>query len=154
MSTYEALLSRRRRAGWVLGALGAVSCAVGATLQAMRPELAFDPRLVTGLGILLVGLGVASLLRGGRPHSPSDATRRLGVEELDERNVAIRRLAGNRAFFVSAALTYLLLIWVSFSSNGQLPTLSADGLWYALAAAFAIPLGVYLVSMVHSQRVM
>lgn len=94
------------------------------------------------------------MLRGGLPRPSGDAARRLGVEELDERNVAIRRLAGSRAFFVSAALTYVLLIWVSFASNGQLPTLSEDGLWWALAATFVIPLGVYLASVIHSQRVM
>lgn len=154
MNTQEALLSRRRRVGWAVGALGVVSCAAGATLQAMRPSLPFDPRLVTGLGILLVGLGIAALLRGGLPNPSSDTARRLGIEELDERNVAIRRLAGSRAFIVSAGLTYVLLMWVSFASNGQLPTLSPDALWYALAAAFVVPVLVYLSSLIHSQRSM
>jgi len=154
VSTQEALLSRRRRVGWAVGALGVVSCATGATLQAMRPSLPFDPRLVTGLGILLVGLGITALLRGGLPNPSSDTARRLGIEELDERNVAIRRLAGSRAFIVSATLTYVLLIWVSFASNGQLPMLSPDALWYALAAAFVVPLAVYLGSLIHSQRSM
>lgn len=154
MNTYQALQSRRRRAGWALGAVGILSCATGVALQATRPALTFDPRLVTGLGILLIGLGVASLLRGGLAESSSEASRRLGVEELDERNVAIRRLAGSRAFIASAALTYLLLMWVSFASNGQLPTLSADALWYALAAAFVVPVIVYLASMIHSQHSM
>lgn len=120
----------------------------------MRLGLAFDPRLVTGLGILLVGLGIAALLRGGLPHPSSEASRRLGIEELDERNVTIRRLTGSRAFIVSVALTYLLLMWVSFASNGQLPTLSPDGLWYALAVAFVAPVLVYLGSVIHSQRSM
>jgi len=154
VNTYQALLGRRRRAGWALGAVGILACATGVALQATRPTLAFDPRLVTGLGILLLGLGVANLLRGGLARPSSEASRRLGVEELDERNVAIRRLAGSRAFIVSAALTYLLLMWVSFASNGQLPALSPDALWFALAAAFVAPVIVYLGSVIHSQHSM
>ena len=70
------------------------------------------------------------------------------------RTVAVRRLAGSRAFRVSAALTFALLMWVSISANGQLPALSHDGLWYALAAAFVLPVLVYVVSIVQAQRSM
>jgi hypothetical protein len=45
-------------------------------------------------------------------------------------------------------------MWASISSNGQLPALSADGLWYALAAAFVVPLVVYLVSIIQASRSM
>jgi hypothetical protein len=123
-------------------------------LQATRPELGFDPRVVTGLGIFVVGLGVATLLRGGLPNPSSASSRRFGIEDLDERNVAIRRLAGNRAFIASAVMIYALLMWVSFASNGQLPALSPDALWYALAASCVAPAAVYLVSLIHAQRSM
>jgi hypothetical protein len=76
----------------------------------------------------------------------------IGGEEQDQRNVAIRRHAGSRAFRVSVTLTYGLLMWVSVSANGQLPALSPDGLWYALAAAVVLPLLVYVVSVVQAQR--
>jgi hypothetical protein len=124
------------------------------TLQVASVALPFDPRVVTGLGILLLGLAVGALMRGGVGARGTDATRRLGVEEQDERNVAIRRLAGSRAFPVSAALTFALLMWVSTSANSQVPELSPDGLWYALVASFVLPVLVYVVSVVQAQRSM
>jgi hypothetical protein len=106
------------------------------------------------LGILVLGLAVVALMRGGLSARGADATKRLGVEEQDERNVAIRRLAGSRAFRVSAGLTYALLMWVSFSANSQVPALTPDGLWYALAFSSVVPGLVYVVSVVTGQRSM
>lgn len=154
MSSSKAWADRQRRIGWTLAAAAVVVGATGLTLQAVATGLPFDPRLVTGLGILLLGLAIAALMRGGVATRASDATRRLGIEEQDERNVAIRRFAGNRAFVVSAALTYALLMWVSFSANGQLPAISPDGLWYALAAAVVLPMVVYVGSIIAAQRSM
>lgn len=139
--------------GWALLAAGAVLAATGIVLQAGSTAMSFDPRILTGLGILSLGVGVAALLRGGVFAGKGDAMR-LAVEEQDERNVAIRRLAGSRAFRVSAALTYILLMWVSFSGNGQLPALSPDGLWWALMVAFVVPVVVYVVSIAQAQRSM
>ena len=70
------------------------------------------------------------------------------------RNVAVCRLAGSRAFRVSAALTFALLMWVSISANSQVPALSPDGLWHALVASFVLPVLVYVVSVVQAQRSM
>jgi len=152
MSSSTAWADRQRRTGWTLAVTGGAACAAGLTLQALSATLPFDPRVITGLGILLLGLAGAALMRGGVGARSSEAKRRLGVEELDERNVAIRRLAGSRAYRVSAALTYALLMWVSISANGQLPPLSPDGFWYALAAAFLLPMLVYLGSVIQAQR--
>lgn len=154
MTNSAAWADRQRRIGWGLAVTGGVACAAGLTLQAVSAALPFDPRVATGFGILLLGLAIAALMRGGVGVRDSDATRRLGVEEQDERNVTIRRLAGSRAFRVSAALTYGLLMWVSISANGQLPALSPDGLWYALAAALVLPMLVYVVSVIQAQRSM
>jgi hypothetical protein len=153
MSSKTDWADRQRRIGWALVATGGVVCAAGVALQTVSPGLPFDPRVVTGLGILLLGLAAAALMRGGVGTRGRDATR-LGVEEQDERNLAIRRLSGSRAFGVSAALTFALLMWVSISANGQLPAFSADGLWFALVAAFVLPVLVYAGSAVHAQRSM
>lgn len=154
MSSNKAWADRQRRIGWTLAATAVVVGATGLTLQAVATGLPFDPRLVTGLGILLLGLAIAALMRGGVATRVSDTTKRIGVEERDERNVAIRRFAGNRAFVVSVALTYTLLMWVSFAANGQLPAISPDGLWYALAAAVVLPMVVYVGSIIAAQRSM
>ena len=153
MSSNQAWASRQRRIGWTLVVAAVVVGATGLALQAASAVLPFDPRLVTGIGIVLLGLAIAALIRGGVGTRAGD-TSRLGVEELDERNVAIRRLAGSRAFVVSVTLTYALLMWVSFSANGQLPALSPDALWYALAAAVVLPLVVYAVSAIQADRSM
>lgn len=145
MSNSKEWTDRRRRTAWLLAAAGVAMGAVGLVLQTMRPGSPFDPRVVTGVGILLVGLAVAYRVA---------AAGRLSVEERDERNVTIRRLAGNKAFGVSSGLTLALLIWVSFSANGQLPTLSSDALWYALAATFVAPMLVYLGAILATQRSM
>jgi hypothetical protein len=76
----------------------------------------------------------------------------MAAEERDERSLMIRNQAGNRAYWVSAALVYLGLMWASFAANGDLPELSNDLLWYYLAAGFVIPFGVYAVSIVIDQR--
>lgn len=153
MSSNKAWAGRQRRIGWTLVVAAVVVGATGLALQAATTVLPFDPRLVTGLAIVLLGLAIAALIRGGVGTRAGD-TSRLGVEERDERNVAIRRLAGSRAFVVSLTLTYALLMWVSFSANGQLPALSPDALWYALAAAVVLPLVVYAVSAIWADRSM
>jgi ABC-type uncharacterized transport system permease subunit len=154
MSSNKTWLARQRRIGWTLGVAAVVVGVTGLALQAAATGLPFDPRLVTGLGIVLLGLAIAALMRGGVASRAGDTSTRLGVEELDERNVAIRRFAGNRAFVVSVSLTYALLMWVSFAANGQLPVISPDGLWYALTAAVVLPLVVYVVSVVQAERSM
>jgi ABC-type uncharacterized transport system permease subunit len=153
MSSNKAWAGRQRRIGWTLVVAAVVVGATGLALQAASAVLPFDARLVTGIGIVLLGLAIAALIRGGVGTRAGD-TSRLGIEELDERNVAIRRLAGSRAFVVSVTLTYALLMWVSFSANGQLPALTPDALWYALAAAVVLPLVVYAVSAIQADRSM
>jgi hypothetical protein len=115
-------------------------------------DLSFNTRIVTGVGIFLIGLGVANLVRYGLTRGDDQAARRLVVEERDERTQLLRARAGQRAYYISAALTYILLMWVSFADNGSLPALSNDALWLALAAMFLLPVGVYLVSIVIDQR--
>ena len=80
------------------------------------------------------------------------SARRLNVEERDERTVLIRARAGNRAYWVSAALIYIGLMWASFAANGGLPPLTGNTLWFFLAAAVLFPFGVYVASILFDQR--
>ena len=66
--------------------------------------------------------------------------------------VTIRTRAGNRAFWVSIAMTYAILMWESMASNVSLPKLSSDGLWFFLAAAVVVPFAVYIASIVYDQK--
>ena len=150
-STSKEWAAGQRRIGWTLAGVAAVLVAAGLVLEAGGIALPVDPRVVTGVGILVAGLAVAALVRGGALARSRSETG-LGVEERDERNVAIRRLAGSRAFAVSAALTFCLLMWTSLAANGQAPAATTDALWWGLAVAFVVPVGVYVVSVVESQR--
>lgn len=154
MITPEDLLRRRRRVGWAMICIGVLATTAGLLAQPLRPALGFDPRLASGIGIVLLGYGVGSLIRGGLPHPASAASRRLGVEALDERNLAIANLAGRRAFITSSVLTGSLMMWASVTGNGQLPPLSADVLWYALVTVFVVPMLVYIASVVHANQAM
>ena len=49
-------------------------------------------------------------------------------------------------------MVYLGLMWVSFADNGSLPEMSADILWFFLAACVVIPFGVYIVSILVDER--
>lgn len=138
----------KMRMGVILLATGVVLLAVGVALERWGGDLPFDARILGGLGIFLLGLGgarlyVYRLMRGDRL-----AVKRQMVEEHDERVVMLRNKAGNRAYWVSLALGYVGLMWSSFASNGQLPLLEGDVLWFFLVALVVIPFIVYLVTYV------
>jgi hypothetical protein len=97
-------------------------------------------------------MGVGYLVRYGTALKDEQSARRLSVEEQDERTVLIRARAGNKAYWVSAALIYLGLMWASFASNGWLPQLAGNALWFFLAAGVLIPFGVYIISILNDQR--
>ena len=145
-------ISTRIRLGWILLSAGAFVGLVGIFFELKYSNLPNNFRIITGLGILLVGIGIGYLVRytAGRKDEPT--ARRVYVEERDERNVLIRLRAGNRAYWVSAALIYTGLMWASFATNGSLPTMSGDALWYFLAACVLIPFGVYCTSILIDHR--
>jgi hypothetical protein len=66
--------------------------------------------------------------------------------------VQIRTRAGNRAWIVSAVLVWVALMWVSFASNGSVPALAGDLLWWYLAAALVLPVAVYAGSITLDER--
>lgn len=140
------------RLGWIFLALGALVVIIGLLAQIQFVDSAYNFRIVTGLGILFIGIGAGYLLRYRTALNDEQAARRLNAEERDERTLLIRARAGNRAYWVTAIILYIGLMWVSFAANGSLPALSEDSLWFFLAAAVVIPFGVYAISMVIDQK--
>ncbi len=142
----------RARLGWLLLAGGLVLLAGSLVAARAYPDATFNFRIVGGLGILVVGIGLAFAVRYGVALRDEAAARRVIVEERDERSVTIRQRAGSRAYWTSAILVFAGLMWSSFAANGQLPQLEGDGLWNYLAAATLVPLAVYLGSVVLDER--
>ena len=143
-------ITSKIRTGWIGLAAGLILFAAGIALKGQT--LPFDPRLISAAGILLVGIGAATWVRYGALLRDPDAARRVNVEERDERSRSIRAQAGNRAFWVTIALVYAGLMWVSFASNGQVPALSQDGLWFFLAGCVVVPFVVYVVGIVLGEK--
>ncbi len=145
-------IKQRLQIGRVMLGLGILLSLVGAALPGMVPSVSFNTRVITGLGILCIGIGIAFLVRYGAARRDPKAASRIAVEEHDERTQFLRQRAGNRAYLASAGLAYALLMWVSFSANGSLPTLSQDSLWLALAGLVVIPAAIYIGSMLVDEK--
>jgi peptidoglycan/LPS O-acetylase OafA/YrhL len=152
MSDRTSWLRIRVRAGWLLLASGILVLAASLLLARANPDFPWNLRILGGVGIVVGGLGVGMLVRYRPAISNSEVARRLVVEERDERGMQIRQRAGQRAYWVSAILVYVGLMWASFASNGDLPALEGDLLWNCLVIALLVPLFVYLGSMIVDER--
>jgi len=140
-------INHQARLGKILIAAGLIIGIFGIVLPRLVSGLQFNTRIITGLGILVLGIGVANLMRYSAPGRDAQAARRLVSEERDERMLFIRARAGNRAYWFSAVMMYAGLMWVSFVEGGSLPPLSPDALWYYLAAGVILPFIVYAISL-------
>jgi hypothetical protein len=147
----RARINRRIQLGWALLAAGLVVGISGILLRMMVGDLPFNARIITGIGILLIGLGISNIVRYRAALQDKQAARRMISEGRDERIQAIRARAGNRAYWISAALAYTGLMWLSFSENGSLPPLSTDTLWYILSVIVVLPFVVYAGSLIYDQ---
>lgn len=145
-------VNRKLRTMWWFLAAGGVLFLAGVLAQWLWSGLPYNFRILSGLGIVLLGLGIGQLVIYRRVVNDQDAARRLNIEERDERSLLIRARAGHRAFWVAMAFTYSGLMWASFAENGDLPALSGDTLWFFLAAAAVIPFGVYILGLVIENR--
>ncbi len=92
--------------GWIMVAAGLVVGVIGILLPKLAGSLPFNTRIITGLGILISGWGIANLVRYGVAGRDKQAAMRLVSEERDERLQIIRARAGSRAYWVSAAMAY------------------------------------------------
>jgi hypothetical protein len=142
----------RVRAGWLLLATGIVVFAASLVLARANPDFPWNLRILGGVGIVFGGVGAAMIARYRPAISNGEVARRLIVEERDERDVLIRRRAGQRAYWTSALLVYVGLMWASFASNGDLPALEGDVLWNFLVIAFVVPFAVYIGSVIVDER--
>jgi hypothetical protein len=145
-------LRTRVRAGWLLVACGIAVLAASLVLARANPDFPWNLRILGGVGIVLGGIGAAMVLRYRPAISNDEVARRLLVEERDERGVLIRRRAGQRAYWMSAFLVYVGLMWVSFASIGDLPALEGDGLWNYLVITLLVPAFIYIGSVVLDER--
>lgn len=149
MSNHSQWREKKQRKALALLGAGLLVVLVGAALELWAGGLGFDPRIITGVGIFFLGLGGAQYFNNRVTRGDEVSVARKIAEEKDERLVMIRNRAGNRAFWVSLVLGYAGLLWSSFASNGQLPALEGDVLWFFLAGLVTIPFGVYLISYVY-----
>ncbi|MDD5369912.1 MAG: hypothetical protein PHQ40_12565 [Anaerolineaceae bacterium] len=145
-------IHRKWRLGLVLLWIGIGFGIAGVAIQKMIADLPFNPRIITALGFLLLGIGVANLVKYGSARRDPQAASRLVIEEQDERTRLLHARAGNRAFWVSAAMAYIVLMTQSFSAIGSLPIISSEVLWYFLAAVVVVPFGVYIASLVYDEK--
>jgi hypothetical protein len=137
---------------WLVLIAGVVLLLGGAIAEVVLAGAAYSPRPITGVGIMLTAIGAVQVLRYSRASRSESAAARVSAEERDERTVQIKRAAGNRAYLASAALVYAGLMWVSLASNGLVPAMGDEVLWWFLAAAVVVPGAIYVVSMVRDER--
>lgn len=152
MQKHNQWIASKVRFGWILLAIGVVVLITGIFVELKFGSQPYNFRIITGVGIAVTAAGLANVLRYKALAKNDLDARRLRAAALDERVVLIRRRAGNRAYFVSAVMIYAGLMWASFASNGGLPDLAGDTLWFFLAACTVIPFGVYLATIVVDNR--
>jgi uncharacterized membrane protein YfcA len=148
MNNQFSWIERKLRLGWILIVAGAILAFAGILLRWLVEELPFNERIITALGILLLALGIAQLVKYRVASRDREAARRLTANERDERMMMIRSRAGHRGFWVSIGLTYTVLMWLSFADSGSLPPLSPDMLWFVMAGVVLVPMAVYIGSII------
>jgi peptidoglycan/LPS O-acetylase OafA/YrhL len=152
MTDRTSWLRTRVRVGWLLLACGILVFAAWLVLKRANPDFPWDLRILGGIGIGIGAAGAGTLVRYLPAMSNDELARRLVVAELDERGVLIRRRAGERAYWASAILVFVGLMWASFASKGDLPALEGDLLWNCLVIALVIPFFVYIGSVIVYER--
>jgi ABC-type uncharacterized transport system permease subunit len=146
MGDNEEWIEKKIRHGWILVAGGCLLAVAGVLFGWTPGDLPFNPRIITGLGILLLAPGLAHLVKYRLARGDRKRIRRLSAEERDERLTFIRDRAGYRAYWASATLAYTVLMWLSFAESGSLPPISTDVMWYVMAGVVIVPLAVYIGS--------
>ena len=145
-------IKKQQKTGYFLVGSGVVVMLVGIILTITISSPAFNLRIITGLGILLVGLGIARMVKYRLTATDPQSTARVVNTERDERLKLLRDRSGHRAYLVSAVMAYALLMWVSFADSGSLPRLSDDALWFALSAVVVLPAVVFMASYLYEDK--
>jgi uncharacterized membrane protein len=137
--------------GLALIATGLIVIAAGLLLPRLVDTLNFNPRLIPAAGVVLLGVGFAQLVQYATIRLVPQAARQMLIDNRDERSRQIRARAGNRAFWVSIIMAYIVLLWVSLASSGNIPPLSEDALTIFLVATVVAPMIVYIVGLLYEQ---
>ncbi len=138
---------------WGLALIGAglMMVAAGLLLPRLVDTLSFNPRLIPAAGVVLIGVGFVQMSQYATIRLDPQAARQMLIQGSDERFRLIRARAGNRAFWVSIVMTYIVLLWVSLATSGNIPALSEDALTFLLVAAVITPMIVYIVGFIYEQ---
>lgn len=145
-------LNQKIRTGWFFISLGILFVLVGVYFEINFPYIPYNVSIITGLGILWLGIGIGLIVRYMAGKKGDQSAKRLMAEELDERNQLIRYRAGYRGFWVAIILVYIILMWLSMAANGSLPPIGKELLWYLQVVCVVIPFGVYLTSVLIGQK--
>lgn len=146
------IIRKRYVTGWVLFVLGLLVFTIGILTELSNSTQPFNVRIITGFGFVFIFGGIGILTRYRAALRDEKAAKRIMINAADERTVMIRSKAGHLAFWVSMIITYIMLQYVSLTSNGSLPGLSEDALWYILSAAVVIPFSVYVTGILIAER--
>lgn len=111
----------------------------------------FNPRLIPAAGVVLLGVGLGYLVQYASIRLNPQAAQEMVIQARDERFRLIRARAGNRAFWVSITMTYIVLLLVSLAGSGNIPALSDDALTIMLVTTVVAPMIVYIVGLVYEQ---
>jgi len=152
MNNQTKWLNQKIRTGWFFIGLGILFILVGVYFEINYSYIPYNVSIITGLGILWLGIGIGLVVRYMAGKKGDQSAKRLMVEELDERNQLIRYRAGYRGFWVAIILVYIILMWLSMAANGSLPPIGKELLWYLQVLCVVIPFGVYLTSVLIDQK--
>ena len=137
--------------GLVLMGLGLVVAIAGFFLPSLGSSIVLPDGLVIGISIMLFVLGIAGLAQYAYVRMNPKAGHRMMIDEQDERTKLVHARAGQRAYWISSSLAFLVLIWVSFAGDVGLPTLSGSALYFSMVAVVVVPFIVYIAGIVYEQ---
>ncbi|GEM_PF-1818439 len=139
--------------GWLLLGIGGVCFLIGvAFFEIPRLNIIPATKLVSGLGILIAGLGVGQLVKYAPARVSAQTAKRIMIEDQDERLQTIRLRAGNKAFEITSAVSCIgLIVYSSLNVQGESASLY-DGMWYYLVFLFLLSVGVYGISLARYQN--
>ena len=138
--------------GLVFVTLALIVAVVGLLLPSLVRGITLPEGMVPGISIMLLVLGIAGLAQYAYVRRNPNAGKQMRIREQDERLQAIRDRAGHRAFGISSALAFLILLWVAFAGDVGLPQLSGSSLFFALLIMVGVPYLAYIIMIAAEQN--
>lgn len=138
--------------GLALVGLGIIVAVAGILLPGLVNGMSLPAGLVPGVSLFLMLLGIVSLGQYAFVRSHPKAGKQMWIDERDERTQFIRARAGQRAYSLSSALAFFLLIWATFAGDVGLPIMAGNVLWFSLLAVVVLPFVVYIGSITYEQN--